>query len=275
MEQIMNDYSYAYDTVCRARSKERPKAQEFADYIIKKQVILHGDRLFADDPCVFGGIGLFHRIPVTFLGMRKSKEISENIKYNFGMPNPEGYRKAIRLMKQAEKFSRPVITFIDTPGAYPGIGAEERGQGEAIASCIACMGTLKVPTLAVFTGEGGSGGALAFATANKVIMMESSIYSILSPEGFASILWKDASRVKEAADIMKLTAKELFEYGVIDDVVKEDDWDSEESKKRNFLRLDRIMQYHLLKLMDMSKEDIVKSRQEKYLSMGEIHGTTN
>lgn len=275
MEQIMNDYSYAYDTVCRARSKERPKAQEFADYIIKKQVILHGDRLFADDPCVFGGIGLFHRIPVTFLGMRKSKEISENIKYNFGMPNPEGYRKAIRLMKQAEKFSRPVITFIDTPGAYPGIGAEERGQGEAIASCIACMSTLKVPTLAVLTGEGGSGGALAFATANKVIMMENSIYSILSPEGFASILWKDASRAKEAADIMKLTAKELYEYGVIDDVVKEDDWDSEESKKRNFLRLDRIMQYHLLKLMDMSPENIVKTRQEKYLSMGEINGIRN
>lgn len=275
MEQIGNQYSYAYETVCRARSKERPKAQEFADYIIKKQVILHGDRLFADDPCVFGGIGLFHRIPVTFLGMRKSKEISENIKYNFGMPNPEGYRKAIRLMKQAEKFSRPVITFIDTPGAYPGIGAEERGQGEAIASCIACMSTLKVPTIAVLTGEGGSGGALAFATANKVIMMENSIYSILSPEGFASILWKDSNRAKEAANVMKLTARELFEYGVVDDIVKEDGWDSEENKKRNFLRLDRILQYHLLKLMDMSEEDIVKTRKDKYLNMGEINGIRN
>jgi len=195
MENNRNiDNSYAYDTVTRARSKERPKAQEFAEALIKKQVLLHGDRYFGEDPCVFGGIGLYHRIPVTFLGMRKSKEISENIKYNFGMPNPEGYRKAIRLMKQAEKFSRPVITFIDTPGAYPGIGAEERGQGQAIASCIACMASLTVPSIAIFTGEGGSGGALAFATANKVIMMENSIYSVLSPEGFATILWKDAKK---------------------------------------------------------------------------------
>ncbi|EHL15912.1 hypothetical protein HMPREF9629_01626 [Peptoanaerobacter stomatis] len=276
MEQMgYIDNSYAYNTVCRARDKERPKAHEFAENIIKKQIILHGDRFFADDPCVFGGIGLFHRIPVTFIGMRKSKEISENIKFNFGMPNPEGYRKAIRLMEQAEKFSRPVITFIDTPGAYPGIGAEERGQGEAIASCIACMSRLTVPTIAVFTGEGGSGGALAFAVANKVIMMENSIYSVLSPEGFATILWKDASRAKEAASIMKLTAKELFDFGVADDIVKEDDWNSEEAKKRNFLRLDRTIQYHLLKLMDMSRENVLKSKKEKFFSMGEINGVRN
>lgn len=269
MEQI--NYK-AYDTVCIARSKERPKAQEFAKALIKKQVLFHGDRKFADDHCVFGGIGLFHKIPVTFLGMRKSKEISENIKYNFGMPNPEGYRKAIRLMKQAEKFSRPVITFIDTPGAYPGIGAEERGQGEAIASCLSCMSRLKVPSIAVFTGEGGSGGALAFALASKVIMMENSIYSILSPEGFASILWKDATRAREAASIMKLTANELYEYKIVDDVVKEDDWSNDFSKKRNFSRLDKILQYHLLKLMDMSEQEILIQRQEKYLSMGEVNG---
>lgn len=270
MEQTLNN-GYAYDTVVRARDKNRPKAQEFASHIIKKQIILHGDRHFGDDPCVFGGIGLFHRMPVTFIGMRKSRELSENIKFNFGMPNPEGYRKAIRLMKQAEKFSRPVITFIDTPGAYPGLGAEERGQGEAIASCISCMSSLSVPTIAIFTGEGGSGGALAFATANKVIMMENSIYSILSPEGFATILWKDANRAKEAASIMKLTARELFEFGIADDVVKEDDW-SNDGKKRNFLRLDRIVQYHLLKLMEMSKHDILKDRKNKFLKMGEING---
>lgn len=275
MEKTIYNESYAYDTVCMARSKERPKAQEFAENLIKKRVLLHGDRHFGDDPCVFGGIGLFHRIPVTFLGMRKSKEITENIKYNFGMPNPEGYRKAIRLMKQAEKFSRPVITFIDTPGAYPGIGAEERGQGEAIASCISCMSTLKVPSIAIFTGEGGSGGALAFAVANKVIMMENSVYSVLSPEGFATILWKDASRAKEAANIMKLTAKELYDYKIADDIVKEDNWNNEFLKKRNFLRLDKILQYHLLKLMDMDEDEIIKSRSEKYLAIGEINGTTN
>ena len=207
--------------------------------------------------------------------MRKSKEISENIKYNFGMPNPEGYRKAIRLMKQAEKFSRPVITFIDTPGAYPGIGAEERGQGQAIASCIACMASLTVPSIAIFTGEGGSGGALAFATANKVIMMENSIYSVLSPEGFATILWKDANRAKEAANIMKLTAKQMYEYKVADDIVKEDEWSDEDAKKRNFLRLDKIVQYHLLKLMDLSEDDILKLRKEKYFKMGEINGIRN
>jgi acetyl-CoA carboxylase, carboxyl transferase, alpha subunit len=276
MENNRNiDNSYAYDTVTRARSKERPKAQEFAEALIKKQVFLHGDRYFGEDPCVFGGIGLYHRIPVTFLGMRKSKEISENIKYNFGMPNPEGYRKAIRLMKQAEKFSRPVITFIDTPGAYPGIGAEERGQGQAIASCIACMASLTVPSIAIFTGEGGSGGALAFATANKVIMMENSIYSVLSPEGFATILWKDANRAKEAANIMKLTAKQMYEYKVADDIVKEDEWSDEDAKKRNFLRLDKIVQYHLLKLMDLSEDDILKLRKEKYFKMGEINGIRN
>ena len=276
MENNRNiDNSYAYETVTRARDKERPKAQEFAEALIKKQVQRHGDRCFGEDPCVFGGIGLYHRIPVTFFGMRKSKEISENIKYNFGMTHPEGYRKAIRLMKQAEKFSRPVITFIDTPGAYPGIEAEERGQGQAIASCIACMASLKVPSIAIFTGEGGSGGALAFATANKVIMMENSIYSILSPEGFASILWKDANRAKEAASIMKLTAREMYEYKVADDIVKEDDWSDEDAKKRNFLRLDKIVQYHLLKLMDLSEEDILKSRKEKYFKMGEINGIRN
>jgi acetyl-CoA carboxylase carboxyl transferase subunit alpha len=174
-----------------------------------------------DDASIVGGIGKLNGTPVTIIGQQKGRDTKEYIKRNFGMPNPEGYRKALRLMKQAEKFKRPVICLVDTPGAYPGIGAEERGQGEAIAKNLIEMSSLRTPIISLVIGEGGSGGALAFAVADEVWMLENSVYSVLSPEGFATILWKDSSRAKEAAEIMKITAKDLKDYGIIDKVIKE------------------------------------------------------
>ncbi len=174
-----------------------------------------------EDASILGGVALYHGRPVTVVGHRKGRDLSENLKCNFGMPGPEGYRKARRLFRQAEKFGRPVITFVDTPGAYPGLEAEARGQGAAIASCLSLLSTLEVPVLCVITGEGGSGGALALAVANRVLMLENAVYSILSPEGFASILWKDAGRSGEAAEVMKLTAADLLWLGVIHEILPE------------------------------------------------------
>ena len=189
---------------------------------------LHGDRHYGDDGAVVGGIARLDDRPVTVIGIQKGKNLQDNLKRNFGQPNPEGYRKACRLMKQAEKFGRPVITFINTAGAYPGVGAEERGQGEAIARNLLEMSDLKVPIIAVIIGEGGSGGALALALADKVWMLENTMYAILSPEGFASILWKDGSRAPEAAELMKLTAGELLQMGVIDRIIPEHGYFSSE-----------------------------------------------
>ena len=196
-----------YDHVLLARHEKRPKAMDFINEIIDSPVFFKGDRLFAEDKSLIGGIGYLNNKPVTFLGTNKGKNLKENLEYNFGMLKPEGYRKSLRLMKQAEKFKRPIITFIDTPGAYPGIDAEERGQGEAIARNIMEMGYLKVPIIAVFTGEGGSGGALALSVANRIIMMEYSIFSILSPEGFATILWKDSSLYKKSLSYYEIKSK--------------------------------------------------------------------
>lgn len=182
---------------------------------------MHGDRYFADDMAIIGGVASFRGIPVTVIAQAKGKNTKENIERNFGMPSPEGYRKALRLMKEAERFNRPIICFVDTPGAFCGLEAEERGQGEAIARCIYEMSGLRVPTLSIIIGEGGSGGALAMATSNEVWMLKNSIYSILSPEGFASILWKDSGKAKEAAKAMRLTANELYEQGIIEKVIDE------------------------------------------------------
>ena len=182
---------------------------------------LHGDRFFRDDPAIVGGLATFNGIPVTVIGIDRGHELNEMMRANFGMPSPEGYRKGIRLMKQAEKFGRPVITFVNTSGAYPGKEAEENGQGEAIARSIFEMSGLKIPTLAIMLGEGGSGGALALAVGNEVWMMENAIYSILSPEGFASILWKDGNRAQEAASVMKITAQDLYKLGVVDSIIPE------------------------------------------------------
>lgn len=211
-----------------ARDQGRLTTLEYANLIFDDFMELHGDRHFADDGAIVGGIARLAGRPVTVIGIQKGKNLQENVKRNFGQPNPEGYRKALRLMKQAEKFGRPVVTFINTAGAYPGVGAEERGQGEAIACNLLEMSDLKVPIIAIIIGEGGSGGALALAVADKVWMLEHSMYAILSPEGFASILWKDASRATEAAELMKITAGELYNMGVIDKVIPEHGYFSSE-----------------------------------------------
>ena len=204
-----------------ARDQARLTALDFAQGICENFIELHGDRSFRDDGAVIGGIGTLDGQPITVVGIQKGRNLQDNLQRNFGQPHPEGYRKALRLMKQAEKFGRPVVTFINTAGAYPGVGAEERGQGEAIARNLLEMSGLKVPIIAIIIGEGGSGGALALAVADKVWMLENSIYAVLSPEGFASILWKDGSRAMEAAELMKITSHELLDMGVVDKVIPE------------------------------------------------------
>lgn len=204
-----------------ARDQARLTALDFAQGICENFIELHGDRSFRDDGAVIGGIGTLDGQPITVVGIQKGRNLQDNLQRNFGQPHPEGYRKALRLMKQAEKFGRPVVTFINTAGAYPGVRAEERGQGEAIARNLLEMSDLKVPIIAIIIGEGGSGGALALAVADKVWMLENSIYAVLSPEGFASILWKDGSRAMEAAELMKITSHELLDMRVVDKVIPE------------------------------------------------------
>ena len=240
--------------VREAREQNRLTALDFANGIFDEFIELHGDRSFRDDGAVIGGIGWLDDQAVTVVGIQKGKSLHDNLKRNFGQPHPEGYRKALRLMKQAEKFGRPVVTFINTAGAYPGVGAEERGQGEAIARNLMEMSDLKVPIIAIIIGEGGSGGALALAVADRVWMLENSIYAVLSPEGFASILWKDGSRAMEAAELMKITSHELLEMGIVDKVISEAGLSSKELQARvkNELRaeLDRLQGLALEQLLE-------------------------
>ena len=240
--------------VREAREQNRLTALDFANGIFDEFIELHGDRSFRDDGAVIGGIGWLDDQAVTVVGIQKGKSLHDNLKRNFGQPHPEGYRKALRLMKQAEKFGRPVVTFINTAGAYPGVGAEERGQGEAIARNLMEMSDLKVPIIAIIIGEGGSGGALALAVADRVWMLENSIYAVLSLEGFASILWKDGSRAMEAAELMKITSHELLEMGIVDKVISEVGLSSKELQAhlKNELRaeLDRLQSLALEQLLE-------------------------
>ena len=210
------------DIINEARAADRISARDIIDKVFTDFFELHGDRQLTDDEAIVGGIARFNNQAVTVIGIQKGRNLAENLATNFGQPSPNGYRKALRLMKQAEKFGRPVITFINTAGAYPGIEAEERGQGEAIARNLLEMSDLKVPIIAFITGEGGSGGALALALANKVYILENAVYSVLSPEGFATILWKDGSRRDEAAELMKITAPHLLEMGIVDGIISEE-----------------------------------------------------
>lgn len=222
--ELRNDLSSKltpWDRVVLARMNDRPTSLDYIEMIFDDFIEFHGDRFYGDDPAIVGGIATLDGIPVTVIGEQKGRNTKENLFRNFGMPHPEGYRKALRLMKQAEKFKRPIITFIDTPGAYCGIGAEERGQAEAIARNLMEMSTIETLKIAIVIGEGSSGGALAISVADEIWMLENAVYSILSPEGFASILWKDASRAKEAADVMKMTAFDLKELGIINRIIKE------------------------------------------------------
>ena len=250
----------AYERVQKARSKDRLHLEDLIEALFEDFVELKGDRLSREDSSILGGIAFFHGLPVTVIGHRKGRTTEENIRFHFGMASPEGYRKARRLMEQAEKFGRPILTFIDTPGAYPGMEAETNGQANAIAELLACMSALKVPVIAVLTGEGGSGGALALAVADRVWMFENAVYSILSPEGFASILWKDASRAGEAAGLMKLTAGELLEYGLIDEIIPEG--------KRCITCLDRRLWEELELLGKVSPETRCRMRYLKFREIG-------
>ena len=257
----------AWDRVQIARMLERPKSLDYINEIFDDFIELHGDRNFADDKSIICGIATLDGIPVTVIGEQKGKNAKENIERNFGMPNPEGYRKALRLMKQAEKFKRPIITFIDTPGAYPGMGAEERGQGEAIARNIMEMSRLKVPIICIVIGEGSSGGALALGVGDKIVMLENSVYSILSQEGFASILYKDSTKAKEAAEDMKATAKDLKKLGIIDDIIKEDKDGAEKDFEGLTEELKKYILKNIKKLQKISPEELIEGRYEKFRNM--------
>ncbi len=258
----------AAERVALARDPQRPTAREYIGAIFDDFFYLSGDRKHGEDASIIGGIASFHGVPVTIIGHQKGRDLEENLKYRFGMPNPEGYRKAERLMLQAEKFHRPVITFVDTPGAYPGIEAEAGGQGEAIARSIAVMSRLKVPTIAVFIGEGGSGGALAIGTADKVIMLENSIFSILSPEGFASILWKDSSRSEEACEVMKLTASDLYELGICDHIIPEPAGGAQSARDYIFDAVEREIAELLKPMLKISGTALAKERYRKLRNVG-------
>lgn len=259
----------AWDIVMLARDAQRPKAKDYIESIVDDFIEFHGDRAFGDDKSIIGGIGRINGTVVTVIGQEKGSTTKEKMERNFGMTNPEGYRKALRLMKQAEKFHRPIITFVDTPGAYPGLGAEERGQGEAIARNLMEMSRLKTPIISIVIGEGSSGGALGICVGDKIAMLENSVYSVLSPEGFASILYKDASKNKEAAEKMKITAKDLKELGIIDDIIKEKD-NQEENLEFISAELKEYITKTLKKLTKLKTEDLLNLRYEKYRKIGKM-----
>ena len=257
----------AWERVENARNPRRKTALDYIDGIFDEFMELHGDRTFKDDKSICCGLSRIGKQNFTVIAEQKGRNTKENIERNFGMPNPESYRKAIRFMKQAEKFNRPIITFVDTKGAYPGIEAEERGQGEAIAKSMFEMARLEVPTISIIIGEGSSGGALAIAVTNKVFMLENAIYSILSPEGYSSILWKDGSRFKEAAERMKLTAKDLLDLKVIDKIIKEPMNQEFEEIVKN---LKKEITVTIKDLNKLSKKDIVEERYKKFRNIGEF-----
>ena len=258
----------ASEIVKIARKVSRPSALQYINHIFTGFIEFHGDRNFKDDKAVVGGIAMLDDMPVTVIGIQKGHSTEENIERNFGSPHPEGYRKALRLMKQAEKFNRPVITFINTSGAFCGVGAEERGQGEAIARNLLEMSTLKTPSISIVIGEGGSGGALALAVTDRVWMLENSVYSILSPEGFASILWKDASRSKEAAELMKITANDLLELGIIDKVIKEVPGGAQNDFAFTANLLKSKLRVELEELCAKDKETLLEERYQRFRKFG-------
>jgi len=256
--------SAAYEKVKIARSNKRPTSVDYINGILTEFIELHGDRRFADDGAIVGGIALLEGVPVTVIGIEKGRNTKERMQHSFGSPNPEGYRKALRLMKQAEKFHRPVICFVDTSGAYCGIGAEERGQGQAIAENLMEMMTLKTPVISIVIGEGGSGGALALSVADRVWMMENAIYSVISPEGCASILWKDSSKAAEAAENLKLTAQDSLQNGLIEKVIPE-----EHIGEADFYAMIRDMLVNeFAELKELSVNELTELRYQRFRKIG-------
>lgn len=249
----------AYEKVLLARAKDRPTGLSYIENIFEDFIELHGDRRFADDPAIVGGIATLKGQPVTVIAIDKGKDMRERVKRNFGSPNPEGYRKALRLMEQAEKFHRPVVCFVDTSGAFCGMGAEERGQGQAIAENLTTMAGLKTPIISVLIGEGGSGGALALALSDRVWILENAVYSVISPEGCASILWKDSKKVKDAAESLRLTAQDMLELGVVEQVIPE-----EKEFSLTYAKLQEELEAALSQLGQLPVEELLEQRYQRF-----------
>jgi len=257
--------SIAYEKVQIARGNKRPTSADYISHIFTDFIELHGDRRFADDTAIVGGIARLSGMPVTVIGIEKGRNTKERMQHAFGAPNPEGYRKALRLMKQAEKFKRPVVCLVDTSGAYCGIGAEERGQGLAIAENLMEMMTLKTPVISIVIGEGGSGGALALAVADEVWMLENSIYSVISPEGCASILWKDSAKAPAAADCLKLTAQDSLENHLIERIIPEDDI---ENGDFFFLEIKKMLEEKFEELKKLPVDELLENRYQRFRRIG-------
>jgi len=264
-----------WQTTLVARHENRPKAKFFIDNLFEDFIPLSGDRFYGEDESVLAGFAKFNKKSVLVIGQEKGDNLETRIKRNFGMMRPEGYRKTIRLMKLANKFNIPIISFIDTPGAYPGVGAEERGQAEAIAKSIECCMSLSVPTFAIVIGEGGSGGAIALASSNKVIMLENAIYSVISPEGCATILWRDPKKMLDAAKAMKLSSKDLLELKVIDEIIPEPIGGAHRDKDLILDNVKKSIESNLNKFINMSGDEILNHRKNKFLAIGRSKGFVN
>ncbi|WP_413308310.1 acetyl-CoA carboxylase carboxyl transferase subunit alpha [Bacillus sp. 1P10SD] len=269
LEQDIYENIKPWDRVQIARHPNRPTTLDYISYLFEDFFELHGDRTFADDEAIVGGVAKFKGLPVTVIGHQRGKDTKENIRRNFGMPHPEGYRKALRLMKQADKFNRPIICFIDTKGAYPGKAAEERGQSEAIARNLFEMAGLRVPVICIVIGEGGSGGALALGVGNRIHMLENSTYSVISPEGAAAILWKDASLAKNAAETMKITAPDLKELGVIDEIIPEIKGGAHKDVKQQSKEIEKCLVSSLKQLLKLSEDELIADRYNRFRTIGE------
>ncbi len=262
-----------WQRVMMARHPKRPTMLDYTKLVFDEFLELHGDRTMRDDGAIVGGIALLDGEPVTVVGPQKGRDTKENVARNFGLPHPEGYRKALRLMKQAEKFGRPIISLIDVVGAYPGLAAEERGQGLVIAECIEQMSFLRVPIVCAITGEGGSGGALAIGVGNRILMLEHAWYSVISPEMCANILWKDSSRASEAAEMLKLTATDLMRFGIVDDIVTEPLGGAHRDHEAMGRQLKSFLKRHLAELRRLSPDQLVEQRLQRFRSIGEFHET--
>jgi len=273
LEKLESDIYYnmkPWDRVQIARHPNRPTTLDYISQLFTDFFELHGDRGFGDDEAIVGGIAKYKGLPVTVIGHQRGKETKENIRRNFGMPHPEGYRKALRLMKQADKFNRPIICFIDTKGAYPGKAAEERGQSEAIAKNLFEMASMKVPIVCIVIGEGGSGGALALGVGNQIHMLENSTYSVISPEGAAALLWKDAGLAKKAAESMKITAPDLKELGVVDEIIPEVRGGAHKDVAEQAASIDTVLLQSLNELRKLNKDELVQQRYQKYKKIGQF-----
>lgn len=271
LEQLEEDiYTHLtpWQRVQIARHNERPTTLDYIEHLFTDFMEMHGDRLYGDDEAIVSGIGKYKGIPVTVIGHQRGRDTKENIRRNFGMPHPEGYRKALRMMKQAEKFSRPIICFIDTKGAYPGMAAEERGQSEAIARNLIEMAGLRTPIISIVIGEGGSGGALGLGIGNHIHMLENSTYSVISPEGAAAILWKDAGYARKAAESMKITAPDLAELGIIDEIIQEVRGGAHKDVHQQVLYIDEVLKRSLHTLQQLKGDELIEDRYKKFKKMG-------